>query len=151
MFKLPTYLLCSILKSIEFSNSTEEGDEKPANGDAAKAKSLEMLLLEKNRTLQTENTQLKVSSNELTGKSLLLCAHIVSVAILHRVIAIASSIGSNKKDEVLLVIQSVQCLACSVLMESSCFLNITLSMLCGYTGTSSGKNPDPRFIVPLFI
>ena len=114
------------MKSIEFSNSTEKGGEKPTNGDAAKAKSLEMLLLEKNRTLQTENTQLKVSSNELTGKSLLLCVHIVSVTILHRFI----SIGSKKGDEALLVMQSVQCLACSVLMESSCFPNITLSVCC---------------------
>ncbi len=49
----------SILKSIEFSNSEETGE---------KAKSLEMLLLEKNKVLQGENTQLKVSTNELNGK-----------------------------------------------------------------------------------
>ena len=57
----------STLKSIEFSNSGEEGGDK-TNGDCAKAKSLEMLLLEKNRALQTDNTQLKVASSDLTGK-----------------------------------------------------------------------------------
>ena len=49
----------SILKSIEFSNAEETGE---------KAKSLEMLLLEKNKVLQGENTQLKVSANDLNGK-----------------------------------------------------------------------------------
>ncbi|XP_060594772.1 homeobox protein cut-like 1 isoform X5 [Ruditapes philippinarum] len=54
-----------VLKSIEFSSSgTDEVD-----GDVGKTKSLEILLLEKNKTLQTENTQLKVNSNDLSGNS----------------------------------------------------------------------------------
>jgi homeobox protein cut-like len=53
----------SILKSMEFSHSS--GDE--ASSAESKAKSLEMLLLEKNRTLQTDNTQLKVSSTDIAG------------------------------------------------------------------------------------
>jgi homeobox protein cut-like len=59
------YFFHSVLKSIEFSSSgTDEVD-----GDVGKTKSLEILLLEKNKTLQTENTQLKVNSNDLSGKS----------------------------------------------------------------------------------
>ena len=60
--------LCSTLKSIEFSGSTlttESDSDKPED---KKGKSLEMLLLEKNRGLQNENTQLKTQQAELTGK-----------------------------------------------------------------------------------
>ncbi|ELT91710.1 hypothetical protein CAPTEDRAFT_90826 [Capitella teleta] len=52
----------SVLKSIEFSKD----EEAPAD---PKAKTLETLLLEKNRHLQTENTQLKVSQSSATGES----------------------------------------------------------------------------------
>lgn len=55
----------SVLKSIEFSNSSG-GDE--VDGDVSKTKSLEMLLLEKNKTLQAENTQLKVNCNDVSGR-----------------------------------------------------------------------------------
>ncbi|XP_050409044.1 homeobox protein cut-like 1 isoform X2 [Patella vulgata] len=48
----------NVLKSIEFS-SKEEG----------KGKSLEVLLLEKNKALQSENTTLKVNNTEVTGTS----------------------------------------------------------------------------------
>lgn len=44
---------------MEFGGS---GDED------AKSKSLETLLLEKNRALQSENTTLKVSNSEISGK-----------------------------------------------------------------------------------
>lgn len=58
-------LFYSVLKSIEFSSSaTDEVD-----GDVGKTKSLEILLLEKNKVLQSENTQLKVNSNDISGKS----------------------------------------------------------------------------------
>ncbi|XP_013416515.1 homeobox protein cut-like 1 isoform X2 [Lingula anatina] len=56
-----------ILKSIEFSNMGEES--AASSGEQAKPKSLEMLLLEKNRALQTENTQMKMAANDLTGTS----------------------------------------------------------------------------------
>ncbi|XP_071496876.1 homeobox protein cut-like 1 [Diadema antillarum] len=60
----------SVLKSIEFSSS-EAGScgerEDGEGGSTAPPKSLEMLLLEKNRTLQTENTTLKVGNSELNG------------------------------------------------------------------------------------
>ncbi|XP_064620193.1 homeobox protein cut-like isoform X2 [Lineus longissimus] len=52
-----------ILKSIEFSNSSDESIE------STKGKSLEMLLMEKNRALQSENTQVKVANNEISGTS----------------------------------------------------------------------------------
>ncbi|KAK6184473.1 hypothetical protein SNE40_006941 [Patella caerulea] len=48
----------NVLKSIEFSGK-EEG----------KGKSLEVLLLEKNKALQSENTTLKVNNTEVTGTS----------------------------------------------------------------------------------
>lgn len=48
------------MKSIQFC-----GDDS----DAIKTKSLELLLLEKNKSLQTENTQLKVADGELKGKT----------------------------------------------------------------------------------
>lgn len=55
-----------VLKSLEFAGSSGE-DGVLLVGVDDKAKTLETLLLEKNRTLQTENTQLKVANNELTG------------------------------------------------------------------------------------
>jgi hypothetical protein len=48
----------SILKSIEFAEKEED----------TKNKTLEMLLLEKNKALQTENTHLKVAKTELAGR-----------------------------------------------------------------------------------
>ncbi|XP_015760296.1 PREDICTED: protein CASP-like, partial [Acropora digitifera] len=55
----------SILKSVEFSTSETEGDEmKPESTP----KSLEMLLLDKNKRLQSENTSLKVENVDLTGR-----------------------------------------------------------------------------------
>jgi len=50
----------SILKSIEFAGNEKEED--------AKSKSLEMLLLEKNKALQAENTHLKVAKTELSER-----------------------------------------------------------------------------------
>ncbi|XP_060083285.1 homeobox protein cut-like 1 [Ylistrum balloti] len=50
-----------VLKSIEFSQSAEE------TGD--KSKSLEMLLLEKNKSLQSENTTVKLAKSEISGDS----------------------------------------------------------------------------------
>ena len=71
------FFLPSVLKSIEFSSGTDEVD-----GDVGKTKSLEILLLEKNKTLQTENTQLKVNSNDLSGK--VTCHHSYSVRFTSR-------------------------------------------------------------------
>ena len=51
-----------VLKSMEFAGGMEEGQERN------KGRSLEVLLLEKNKALQSENTQLKVSCADLTGK-----------------------------------------------------------------------------------
>src|SRR6218665_2637460 len=61
--------LCSVLKSLEFAGSVRDESSTSAD-ESGKAKSLETLLLEKNRALQTENTQLKVSGSELNGKLL---------------------------------------------------------------------------------
>lgn len=52
----------SILKSVEFS--TSETEMKPESSP----KSLEMLLLDKNKRLQSENTSLKVENVDLTGR-----------------------------------------------------------------------------------
>ncbi|XP_022344162.1 homeobox protein cut-like 1 isoform X3 [Crassostrea virginica] len=54
----------SVMKSIEFS-SNKMGTDEP-DGDV-QPKSLEVLLLEKNKTLQSENTVLKVNSSDLSG------------------------------------------------------------------------------------
>ncbi|XP_033627656.1 homeobox protein cut-like 2 isoform X2 [Asterias rubens] len=58
----------SVLKSIEFnaqgSDMSESGDP---NDGTATPKSLEMLLLEKNRTLQSENTTLKVTKADVNS------------------------------------------------------------------------------------
>lgn len=56
------YCIFRILKSLEFSNTESAGTE------ADKTKSLETLLLEKNRALQNDTTKLKNSNLELTGK-----------------------------------------------------------------------------------
>ncbi|KAL5016643.1 hypothetical protein ScPMuIL_006232 [Solemya velum] len=50
-----------VMKSIEFSGLEER--------EVNKTKSLEMLLLEKNKTLQNENTQLKVTNSEISGET----------------------------------------------------------------------------------
>ncbi|XP_033747525.1 homeobox protein cut-like 1 isoform X3 [Pecten maximus] len=52
-----------VLKSIEFSQPTEE------SGEEGKSKSLEMLLLEKNKSLQSENTTVKLAKSEVSGDS----------------------------------------------------------------------------------
>jgi len=53
--------------------SVDSSSAQSSSGEAAdKAKSLETLLLEKNRALQTENTQLKVANNDLNGDCLVL-------------------------------------------------------------------------------
>ena len=65
----------SILKSIEFprlsgttSSSTEEDvKEKLSVVTQAQSKPLEVLLLERNKALQSENTALKVANSELQG------------------------------------------------------------------------------------
>ncbi|XP_041456465.1 homeobox protein cut-like 1 isoform X1 [Lytechinus variegatus] len=60
----------SVLKSIEFSSSDGGSVSERDEGEGSNAlppKSLEMLLLEKNRALQTENTTLKVNNTDLNG------------------------------------------------------------------------------------
>lgn len=57
-------LYVRVLKSLEFAGN----DENAQSAVDDKAKTLETLLLEKNRSLQTENTQLKVANNDLTGE-----------------------------------------------------------------------------------
>ena len=64
----PACVICSVLKSIEFSNS---GGNDEVDGDISKSKSLEMLLLEKNKSLQVENTQLKITSGDVSGRNLI--------------------------------------------------------------------------------
>lgn len=62
----------SILKSIEFphlpSNCPEEDDDKSTEKASGNGKPLEVLLLERNKALQSENTALKVANTELQGK-----------------------------------------------------------------------------------
>jgi len=61
------------MKSLEFSNmSGDSSSVQSSSSETDKAKTLETLLLEKNRALQTENTQLKVASNDLNGACLVL-------------------------------------------------------------------------------
>ncbi|XP_052802047.1 homeobox protein cut-like 1 isoform X2 [Mya arenaria] len=55
----------SVLRSVEFSGSG--ADE--VDGDVGKSKSLEVLVLEKNKALQTENTQLKHTSKDISGNT----------------------------------------------------------------------------------
>ena len=67
--KIKILFLCCfrILKSVEFSNTETSGTEQEGN------KSLETLLLEKNRSLQNENTKLKNSNTEVTGMLYYFC------------------------------------------------------------------------------
>lgn len=61
----------SLLKSIEFGSTapSEEASREQTSPDAAaKPKTLETLLLEKNRSLQAENTHMKITTNDLTSK-----------------------------------------------------------------------------------
>ena len=58
----------SILKSIEFASPNHSDDEQTVNNSPKK--SLEMLLLEKNRALQSEQTQMKVTNIDLESKSI---------------------------------------------------------------------------------
>ena len=55
----------SILKSIEFSCLSE--NDKDLTPDNETIKSLETLLMEKNRYLQSENTSLKCKNKEIQG------------------------------------------------------------------------------------
>lgn len=55
----------NILKSVEFSTSEESRDAEKMDSTP---KSLEMLLLDKNKRLQSENTSLKVENVDLTGR-----------------------------------------------------------------------------------
>uniref|UniRef100_A0A8W8KA13 CASP C-terminal domain-containing protein n=1 Tax=Magallana gigas TaxID=29159 RepID=A0A8W8KA13_MAGGI len=55
----------SVMKSIEFSNNKMGADEP--DGDV-QPKSLEVLLLEKNKSLQSENTVLKVNNSDLSER-----------------------------------------------------------------------------------
>lgn len=55
-------IISSILKSIEFSASTNEQSSNLPK------KSLEILLLEKNRALQSEQTQIKVAHADLESR-----------------------------------------------------------------------------------
>ena len=68
-----TVVMCSVMKSLEFSNmSVDPSSHQSSSGESDQAKTLETLLLEKNRALQTENTQLKVASNDLNGDCFIL-------------------------------------------------------------------------------
>lgn len=69
LFDIVILLLFSVMKSIEFSNNKMGADEP--DGDI-QPKSLEVLLLEKNKSLQSENTVLKVNNSDLSGKSSML-------------------------------------------------------------------------------
>lgn len=69
LFDIIILLLFSVMKSIEFSNNKMDADEP--DGDI-QPKSLEVLLLEKNKSLQSENTVLKVNNSDLSGKSSML-------------------------------------------------------------------------------
>ncbi len=55
----------SILKSIEFPSSNRSHDDQTPN---IPKKSLEILLLEKNRALQSEQTQIKVAHADLESR-----------------------------------------------------------------------------------
>jgi len=55
----------SILKSIEFPSLNRSNDEQTSN---VPKKSLEILLLEKNRALQSEQTQIKVAHADLESR-----------------------------------------------------------------------------------
>lgn len=58
-----------VMKSLEFSNMTvDSSSAQTSSSSADQAKTLETLLLEKNRALQTENTQLKVANNDVNGR-----------------------------------------------------------------------------------
>ena len=68
------FFLFSIMKSVEFSTisdvsgagaSSTSGDD--ASGGSGSHKSLEALLLEKNKTLQSEVTSLRVANADVTG------------------------------------------------------------------------------------
>jgi homeobox protein cut-like len=63
-----THTICSssILKSIEFPSTNRSNDDQTTN---IPKKSLEILLLEKNRALQSEQTQIKVAHADLESKS----------------------------------------------------------------------------------
>lgn len=81
-FSLSLSLFGSILKSIEFphlSSTVDEDDDDdqdiakksdkvPTSALAGGNKPLEVLLLERNKALQSENTALKVANSELQGK-----------------------------------------------------------------------------------
>ncbi len=54
-----------ILKSIEFPSLNRSNDDQTNNHPK---KSLEILLLEKNRTLQSEQTQIKVAHADLESR-----------------------------------------------------------------------------------
>ena len=59
--------MSSVLKSMEFSGPSLDSMEND------KGTSLEMLLLQKNRALLKENTQLRLSNSDLTGKKTFTC------------------------------------------------------------------------------
>lgn len=71
LMKFELLILFSVMKSIEFSGLEER--------EVNKTKSLEMLLLEKNKTLQNENTQLKVTNSEISGKFTAFSCNIVFI------------------------------------------------------------------------
>ncbi|KAK3877261.1 hypothetical protein Pcinc_018016 [Petrolisthes cinctipes] len=58
----------SIVKSVEFGFSHSHTREEVSQGSSSPSKPLEILLLEKNKSLQNENTSLKQSNVTLTGK-----------------------------------------------------------------------------------
>jgi len=52
--------------------AAEPSSTQTSSSNADQAKTLETLLLEKNRALQTENTQLKVAASDLNGDCLVM-------------------------------------------------------------------------------
>jgi len=67
------------MKSLEFSNMSvvdPASTQASSSSGADQAKTLETLLLEKNRALQTENTQLKVANNDLNGYCFIIWTHL---------------------------------------------------------------------------
>jgi hypothetical protein len=60
-----SFFTYSILKSIEFSSSNRSNNDQTNN---VPKKSLEVLLLEKNRALQSEQTQMKIAHADLESR-----------------------------------------------------------------------------------
>lgn len=79
--------------SLEMSNSSDDKspNENSSTSASARDKSLEMLLLEKNRAQQTENTSLRASNAQLSGQFFVYfvcsCCHPIFVLLLLRFVS----------------------------------------------------------------